>query len=610
MDEMVLDLRRVARQSGEFSPGPRSTRRFAAAGFSAVAAAVGILAAGWYVLDGLRSSGRRISDEYVPLTTFADSATSPALSPDGRMLTFIRGESTFYGPGQVYVKLLPDGEPVQLTHDAFDKMDPAFTPDGSRITYTVFRGASWDTWVVPVLGGEARLLLENAEGLTWIARDDGPPRLLFSEVTGRDVQMAIVTATESRADRRVIYMPPETGMAHRSRLSPDGTQVLIVEMSYSSWLPCRLTPFDGSSPGRAVGPQPAQCTDAAWSPDGNWMYFTANSGRGFHIWRQRYPDGMPEQITFGTTEEEGVAFAANGRSFVTAIGTRQSTIWFHDEAGERQITSEGYGLSPTISHDGKRLYYLVRAPAVGSFTSGALWVADLETGQRQRLLADFLMQSYDVSADGGRLLFVAADEDGRSPLWLASLTGREPPRRLVERDALRAFFGAAGEVVFAGRDDSANVLFRIREDGSGLQRIGPTSNLSAVSPDGQWAVTWVVPNGAMAQPLDGGSPVTICTSCVQFGTFEGAPWPSAVGWSYDRRFFYLTLNGSVFAIPLDPGATFPAIPPGGFVSEQDVTAKPGTRRIADASVFMGPDPSRFAFTRVATQRNIYRIPLD
>src|SRR5438477_280112 len=58
--------------------------------------------------------------EYTQLTNFADSATSPALSPDGRMLAFVRGESTVSGPGQIYVKLLPDGEPLQLTHNGPD----------------------------------------------------------------------------------------------------------------------------------------------------------------------------------------------------------------------------------------------------------------------------------------------------------------------------------------------------------------------------------------------------------------------------------------------------------------------------------------------------------
>ena len=50
--------------------------------------------------------------------------------------------------------------------------------------------------------------------------------VLFSEFTGRGFQMSIVSSTESRAGQRTVYMPPETGMAHRSYLSPDRKQVL------------------------------------------------------------------------------------------------------------------------------------------------------------------------------------------------------------------------------------------------------------------------------------------------------------------------------------------------------------------------------------------------
>ena len=48
------------------------------------------------------------------------------------MLAFIRGENPSLGPGDVYLKLLPDGDPVRLTHDEHPKMGLAFSPDSSK----------------------------------------------------------------------------------------------------------------------------------------------------------------------------------------------------------------------------------------------------------------------------------------------------------------------------------------------------------------------------------------------------------------------------------------------------------------------------------------------
>ena len=75
----------------------------------------------------------------------AQGIQEPALSPDGRMLAFVRGESTVSGPGQVYVKLLPDGEPLQLTHNGPNVTisRPQFSLDGARIAYGIM-----ETWVL------------------------------------------------------------------------------------------------------------------------------------------------------------------------------------------------------------------------------------------------------------------------------------------------------------------------------------------------------------------------------------------------------------------------------------------------------------------------------
>src|SRR5262245_52402335 len=95
------------------------------------------------------------SSGYTQLTNFADSASAPAISPDGRLLAFIRGDSSFRSVGQIYVKRLPDGDPIQLTEDPRLKYGIAFSPDGTQIVYTVTNPGrfGFDTVMVPASGG-------------------------------------------------------------------------------------------------------------------------------------------------------------------------------------------------------------------------------------------------------------------------------------------------------------------------------------------------------------------------------------------------------------------------------------------------------------------------
>ena len=339
--------------------------------------------------------------EWTQITKLPDSVTQPALSPDGQHVTFIRGPATFFGPGQVYVKTLPDGEPRRLTNDNLAKMSPVFSPDGKRIAYTVVgSNFKWDTWLVPVGGGEPRRWLENASGLSWY----GSRHVLFSAI--RNVpHMGVVAAGENGGATRDVYMPAhDHAMAHRSYPSPDGKWLLIVEMDMNhAWLPCRLMPIDGSSPGRQVGPSGGGCTSGAWSPDGRWMYVTSNAGGVHHIWRQRFPDGEPEQVTSGPTEEQGIAMAPDGRSLVTAMAMQSLSIWLHDGKGERQISSlEGIAANPKFTADGKKLCYTIvrEAPTAFSPQPGELWVADVESGRSQVLTPGMPVFDYDV-VNGG-----------------------------------------------------------------------------------------------------------------------------------------------------------------------------------------------------------------
>ena len=570
--------------------------------------------------------------EYTQLTNFTDSAVAPSLSPDGRELAFIRGGQTFLGPGEVYVKMLPDGEPVQLTHDGSTKMGPTvFSPDGSRIAYSV--GID-QTWTIPVLGGEPSRFLPNGGAMTWAGKD----HVLFSKMLGTGLLMGIFTSAENRSNERKVYVPADVnGMAHRSALSPDGSSVLVVEMDLGGWLPCRLVPVDGSTQGRVVGPAPAQCTDVAWSPDGKWMYFSANAGNGYHIWRQGFPDGAVEQVTSGATEEQGIAFAADGKSFVTSIGDSHSVLWVHDGRGDRQVTSQGYAYMPAFSADGKALYYLQRSRANRRFVSGELWVTDIDTGKREHLLPDLLMEHYDVAPDSRRVLCVTIGKEGRSEIWMATVDNSAPPRRLGTYDTvLRALFDPAGGIFFDGGKRGSEFLYHMQEDGGEVHKVlpQPITFLYSVSPGGSEVAVWDsgdigwahsrqdvsslthgpvgVNSGDVAiYSRDGSTRTVVCRNCGSAGGELRGIIPPAVSWSHDGKFLYVFGGKSAltYAVPIENGRSLPVLPPGGLSSRQAVDQLPGVRAFPESSTFPGLNSTVYAFPRLTTVRNIYRIPV-
>ena len=370
------------------------------------------------------------------------------------MLTFKSGSNFMQSPGEIYVKLLPNGESVRLTNDNVPKLGPVFTPDGSRIAYTQVRAGVWETWTVPVLGGQPTRLLPNAAGLTWIATQ----RVLFSEIRPGGIHMGIVTASEMRADSREIYFPAhQRGMAHFSHASPDRKWILVIEMDGTrAFQPCRLVPFDGSSPGRQVGPS-GPCIAAAWSHDGKWMYFSATVDGSSHLWRQAFPSGAPQQVTSGPTEETGVAVAPDG-SLVTSVGMARNAIWIRDETGERQVLSEGDAYLPRLSRDAGRVFYLRRPTELAG--SAELHALDLASGRSANLLSGWSVRDYDLSQDETEVAFTVIPSDGPSQIWIAPLDGASPPRELL-RGGNQVSFGADGELLYRYVDENANFLFRI-----------------------------------------------------------------------------------------------------------------------------------------------------
>ena len=544
------------------------------------------------------------SSQWVQLTHLSGEVFEPALSPDGRMLAFLRG--TGGQPPQLYVKVLPDGEPVQLTHDeAVNKITPVFSPDGSRIAYGT-AGVNWQTWVTPVLGGQPQLLLSNATGLTWIDAH----HVMFSEIKS-GVHLAVVTATESRSEQRDVYVPPEEShMAHFSFLSPDHKWVLVAEMGADkAMIQCQLVPYSGG-PARAVGP-PGACEYAAWSPDGKWMYLNSDVGtKGYHIWRQAFPDGEPQQLTTSLSTEQGIAVAPDGKSLVTSVGASEKSVWVHEKGGERQVSSQGYSYSPRLSSDGTRLFYLQAVNSPQFERGGELCVLDLGAGESSRVLPGIAIVRFSISPDDKQVVFDTLDDNHQHHLWLSSTEHRFAPREIHSPGG--QFFpqySRSGHIYFLAPEGKLAYLYRMNDDGTHEEKIGsePVIYAFGISPDERYVVAhrtlskedkwW----DAEAVPVAGGSSVPLCSG-----------WCEA-DWARDGKvmyFYWRTFNGDsrTYVVPIPHGSDLPKLPKAGFQSEKELRAV--ATQVLEQNVSPGPDSSRYTFSKEISHRDLYRISLQ
>ena len=590
------------------SGGDRQRPRNRAVGkrviFSIVAIAVVMAAAGggilWY---RTARHAAPASTNWQQITFFTDSAVYPALSPDGRMLAFIRGADTFFGPGQVYVKMLPDGAPVALTHDATTKMAPAFSPDGSVIAYGT--SIPFDTWEVPVLGGEAHLMLPNASSLTWI---DGGKRLLFSEIK-EGIHMIVVSTDLGRGQEREVYVPQgERSMAHHAYLSPDGKSVLVVEMDrQANFTPCHVVPYEGGGPSQEVGPPKSICTSGAWSPDGRWVYLTLYVDGKFHIWRQRFPGGQPEQVTSGPTAEEGIAMAADGKSLITSVGAETGTVWIHDGNGEHQVSSEGDANGARFSADGKKLYYMMDN---GQTQGYELWVRDIASGTTDRALPGYTMHDFDVCANGKELAFSKADENGHSKLWVLPLNRRSSPRQVSSTtidDSVHCL--PDGDLLFRAIEGESNFLERMHADGSGRQKVSPFAHFRFAQCVAERKVG-AGTGGRRGRGESGG----------RYGISGGGRGSRQIclnlcmpGWDVQGESmymqFFVATDQNTYVLRLRQAGGLPELPTK-VALDGEILKKMKPVAVIPHLVDSAVSTSIYAYTVNSTRRNLYRVPLQ
>jgi len=340
------------------------------------------------------------------------------------------------------------------------------------------------------------------------------------------------------------------------------------------------------------------------------MYFDSDAGsKGYHIWRQAFPDGVPQQLTASLGDEEGIAMAADGRSLITSVGSSERSVWVHDRQGERQVSSQSYSHTPRFSSDGSRVFYLAAANPSQADRESELWVSDLDTGQASKVLPGIAVLNFSVSPDDKRVVFETVDANGRHHLWLSSTEHRFAPRQIGPAgDNFLVQYSPSGRIYYLGSEGGHTYLCRMKGDGTEEEKISSEPILYAfgISPDERFVVVSRSVNGednwqdVEAVPVAGGPWVPLCSS-----------WCD-VDWSRDDKVMYFywrsfTGNPRTYVVPIIHGSDLPKLPKSGFQSEKELRAV--AMQVLEGSASPGPDSSRYTFSKETTHRNLYRIPL-
>ncbi len=397
----------------------------------------------------------------------ADVDSNVTFSPDGRKLAFMRYDNPDPGKYQLIVRSADSGDETVLTSGPNSQglYDPAWSPDGKIIMCGVIQPADSPSGLMSVDArtGQQRLFLGFPDYLgypTWMP--DGSGLLILNSGRSsnyRRRQIALISYPEKRLN------PVTRDTNNYSALSvASNGEVLATVLSEPHWNLSVMAAGPGGSEARDIDPADA-FTNFTWTHDGRLIDDKDSMLRWVN----------PESGVKGVvaTEQDSASYdpsaCSDGRYLVfenshrTGKGARN--IWRVDSGGGnlKQISNGKNDAFPVCSPDAKWVYYLDGG-------TGHMMRVPIEGGEAQKVTDLPVLQFFDISPDGGAVVFATIDHANGHELNLALVTtdtGKVRELKFERETAGLIRFTRDGKgVVYAVRENGIDNLWQQPLDGS------------------------------------------------------------------------------------------------------------------------------------------------
>lgn len=324
-----------------------------------------------------------------PLTVSNVNEYYPAVSPDGKKIVFSSEEEDFdlisVSTGDATVK------PLLATSRS--EKEPAWSPAKGEFAYVTNESGNEEIWIRSEDGRWQRPVVRGRDF------DDGPSFLFTSLAFSPDGQR--IAYQRWGRGRQHVWISPVAG----------GPPVPLIPMS--------------------VPQRPYEDTPT-WSPDGNWIAFTAPASEGgFGLWKIRVGAGSPPVLLKESIVYPSVPQWSPRGDWIT-VDTPEGLSLLNPDGADIRLLSEETWLAQVWASDGASVYgirmtenlHLVLA-RIDIATGNETFLADL--GQSPPIIQP--VQGLSLSADGKTLLTSMARL--RGDLWM--LEGFSEPEGFLQK---------------------------------------------------------------------------------------------------------------------------------------------------------------------------------
>ncbi len=440
------------------------------------------------------------------LTHDPEFSESPAWSPDGKMLAFSSNRSGNY---EIYVRRVEGGQEVNVTNDPAQDIQPNFSPDGNWISFVStrssrtgmvkisatgaragFRAFGGDVWIVPALGGQARLLARDGNFPAW-----HPSGTKVVYVSGREDHRALMEiAAEGGTPRAVLPSESSNWEIQGVRYSPSGHWITFETAERQIF----LLPASGGSPRELLSG-----VSHVWDPSSQRIYYCTGelSAAGTRLRSVEIGDGTgelkgkPKTVGLLTGILKDLAISRDGRHLAASeldgslnLTRLPLTLNGDGPAGPEEVLSRGqvFDHQPSVSPDGHSIAYMSNR-----LGHDELWILHLESRRVDRLELpghDLGVNGPHWFPDGQRLTIIRNLLEGKESLWIASADGSRAEELLAPSSSLLPGEGFpvspdGRTVAYSARSGSDSQLF-------GFDLVTRQSHQLTSTPGDKYAVSW------------------------------------------------------------------------------------------------------------------------